>query len=86
MKLRTEDNTNISDTLDLVKAAVDKLPDNLREVFILSEFEELNYPAIAEITGDSQVNIRVKIHRARKMLKDIVLSLRNESKKMVENE
>jgi RNA polymerase sigma-70 factor (ECF subfamily) len=86
VKQRTEDNTNIADTVELVKAAVNKLPDNLREVFILSEFEELNYPAIAEITGDSQVNIRVKIHRARKMLKDIVISLRNETKNMVENE
>lgn len=78
--------SDLSDTIDLVRKAVSRLPENLKEVFILSEYEEMNYPAIAEITGDTQINVRVKIHRARKMLKEIVISMRQEMNIMVENE
>jgi RNA polymerase sigma-70 factor (ECF subfamily) len=81
-----EDTSNVGDTVELVRQAVSRLPENLKEVFILAEYEEMNYPAIAEMIGDTQVNVRVKIYRARKMLKDIVVSMRREMNNMVENE
>jgi RNA polymerase sigma-70 factor (ECF subfamily) len=77
------DISEVGDTIDLVRKAVSKLPENLKEAFILYEFEEMNYPAIAEITGDTQVNVRVKVHRARKMIKELVISMRNSVNNLV---
>ncbi|OGU58841.1 MAG: hypothetical protein A2X64_09535 [Ignavibacteria bacterium GWF2_33_9] len=78
-----KDKSDYEDTIELVRTAVNKLPEHLKEVFILYEYEELNYPAIAEITGDTQVNVRVKIHRARKMIKDLVVKMRRRMTNMV---
>lgn len=84
MTIYPEETSNVGDTVELVRLAVSKLPDNLREVFILSEYEELTYPTIADITGDTQVNVRVKIYRARKMIKELVISMRNNVNNLVE--
>jgi RNA polymerase sigma factor (sigma-70 family) len=47
-----------------------------REVLILSRFQELSYKEIAEILKTTEGNIKVKVHRAMKELKDIYLKIR----------
>lgn len=84
--IANEKNTDYEEEIDLVRKAVDKLPKSLKEVFILSQFEELSYSTIAEITNDTEINVRVKIHRARKALQGIIARMKNRRKIWQENE
>ena len=54
--------------------ALTKLSLDHREVLILSRFQELSYQEIAKILNTSEGNIKVKVHRAMKELKNIYLS------------
>jgi RNA polymerase sigma-70 factor (ECF subfamily) len=51
---------------------IDLLPEPLREVLILFESEELNNQQISEILNISVANVKVRLHRARKALKEIL--------------
>src|SRR5262249_34379650 len=50
-------------------SAIDSLPENLRLVIHLRVFEGLSYREIAEVTGLSTDAVSVRLHRARKALK-----------------
>jgi RNA polymerase sigma factor (sigma-70 family) len=51
--------------------AIDKLNEEQKELIELSRFQDLKYSEISEITGDSVANIKVKVHRAIKKLKEV---------------
>lgn len=51
---------------------IKKLPENLQEIIILRLVEELNYSEISQITGKTEGNIRVLIHRAVKQLRKLL--------------
>lgn len=51
---------------------VQKLPEPYREIVALRFFEGLNIKEIADVIEKSQGNVRVLIHRGRKMLKSIM--------------
>ncbi len=53
--------------------ALQLLSNEHREVLILSRFQELSYIEIAEILKTTEGNIKVKVHRAMKELKEIYL-------------
>lgn len=55
--------------------ALQLLSNEHREVLILSRFQELSYKEIAEILKTTEGNIKVKVHRAMKELKEIYLKL-----------
>ncbi len=59
-----EQNLFENENAELLQIALNKLPDEPRELLILSKFQELPYREIAEILGTSEGNIKVKIHRA----------------------
>lgn len=63
------DNTEL---LDLIKKVVVKLPTAYREIFIMREYDCLSYIEISEITGDTMTNVKVKIHRARAKVKELL--------------
>lgn len=48
---------------------VNRLPESLRSVIILSDVSEFNQKEIAEILGITVGNVKIKLHRARKKLK-----------------
>jgi RNA polymerase sigma-70 factor (ECF subfamily) len=48
------------------------LPVDMREVITLFYFKELSIKEIGEITGDTDTNIKVKLHRGRKLLKTLL--------------
>jgi len=50
---------------DLLKAAVDSLPEKQRTVFILNKYENLSPREIADILGVSSNSVEVRIHRAK---------------------
>jgi RNA polymerase sigma-70 factor (ECF subfamily) len=52
-----------------LRAAIDRLPDKLREPLVLREFEELSYEEIAEKTDTPLNTVRTRILRARRALR-----------------
>ena len=55
-----------------VRKAIESLPENLRLVIQLKEFTSLDYKAIGRILGISESNVKVRVHRARKKLEEIL--------------
>ena len=49
---------------------IHSLPPLYREAFVLRIIEERDYEEIAQLTGDSVGSLKVRVHRARGMLKD----------------
>lgn len=70
-----DSNENSNDLISLVKIAIEQLPEEYKEPFILREYEGLGYAEIAEITGETLSNIKVRIHRAKLKIKYIVTEL-----------
>ena len=60
---------------NLLKAAVDSLPDKLRTVFILNKHENLSPGEIADILDISINSVEVRIHRAKSKLQKKLASL-----------
>lgn len=53
-----------SETEELIRKAINKLPEKCREVFCLSRYEQLSYEEISDKLQLSQNTIRVQIFRA----------------------
>jgi RNA polymerase sigma-70 factor (ECF subfamily) len=53
-----------------VKLALADLPQEYREVLLMKHFEGWSFEQIAESTGDTVGTLKVRAHRARRMLKD----------------
>ncbi|MDR1231265.1 MAG: RNA polymerase sigma factor [Spirochaetaceae bacterium] len=62
-----------AETRTAVKAALDKVPINLRIVLILKEYGDLNYKEIGRILGISEGNVKVRVFRARERLADLLM-------------
>lgn len=55
--------------VQLLRKAMEKLPEKQRKLLEMRVFQEMDYDRISEITGLSQVNVRVSLTLARKNLK-----------------
>ncbi len=53
-----------------VREALADLPPEYREVVVMKHFENMSFEQIADATGDSIGTLKVRAHRARRMLKD----------------
>jgi RNA polymerase sigma-70 factor (ECF subfamily) len=53
----------------VLEAAVDKLPETYRSVFMLREVEELSTAETAECLDISEESVKVRLHRARSLLR-----------------
>ncbi len=58
-----------------VSAALDRLPHDYREAIVLYEYQGYAYKEIAEITGASLATVKIRIYRARKMLRSLLFGL-----------
>jgi len=65
--LKTEMNQCIADYIN-------RLPDNYRAIFLLREYEDRSIEETAEITSLSVDNVKIRLHRARKKLHQLLLS------------
>ncbi|MFA5570414.1 MAG: RNA polymerase sigma factor [Sphaerochaetaceae bacterium] len=61
-----------AETKALVREAVEKLPEKMKSVLILKEYADLNYREIATILRISESNVKVRVHRARKMMESML--------------
>jgi RNA polymerase sigma-70 factor (ECF subfamily) len=55
-----------------IDAALDRLSDDHRTVFLLKEVEGYDHGEIAELLGISTANSEVRLHRARRQLRDLL--------------
>ena len=62
----------------LLQCALQRLPDEKREILILSRFQDMKYEQIAEVMGCEVGAIKVRVHRAMKDLREIFLKLSTE--------
>ena len=73
-KLLSTNRVENSDVLlrNSIDSAIQQLPVKLREALILREYEEYSYKEIAEITGIELSLAKVRVHRARLILRKIL--------------
>jgi RNA polymerase sigma-70 factor (ECF subfamily) len=55
-----------------VRACVQQLPDNYREVLVLRDIEELSTQEVAEMLSMTQTAVKVRLHRARQALSTLL--------------
>ena len=48
------------------------MPEKLKSVLVLKEYADLNYRQIAGILRISESNVKVRVHRARKMMESLL--------------
>ncbi len=65
------------DSKNLVNFALGKMDAEAREILVLSKYQDLPYKEIANILEITEANVKVKVHRAIKQLKEIYLKLEN---------
>lgn len=75
-----ENYTPESETLNaelgsIITAAIDKIPAKYRVVFIMAEVEGMSQLAIGECLHISGSNVKVRLHRAKHLIKDEMLKL-----------
>jgi RNA polymerase sigma factor (sigma-70 family) len=62
---------------EILRDAVNKLPEIQRSVVLLRDYEGYSYEEIGEITGLNESQVKVYIYRARVFLKEYIGSLEN---------
>ena len=65
-----EERAAAHETVRLLERAVDALPDPYRSVYMLREIEALSTAETAEALGLTEEAVKVRLHRARGMLRD----------------
>lgn len=63
---------------EAVQMAVESLPSPYREVIVLHELQGFSYKEIADMMSTNEQTIRVRLHRARKMLRKLLEPYINE--------
>jgi len=64
----------------LLERAIDNLPEKYRIVYILKEIQGLPASHIAESLGITEDNVKVRFHRARNLLKDMLYKISSSTK------
>ena len=62
----------------LLRKALDNLPEEKRELLLLSRFQNLRYEEIARILGCEIGTVKVRVYRALKELREKFCDLRGE--------
>jgi RNA polymerase sigma-70 factor, ECF subfamily len=70
-----EDQVSRRELVSLLEAAIDRLPESYRVVYILRDVEDLEGNEVAECLGITPESVRVRLHRARSILRDGLYSL-----------
>ncbi len=72
MNIKYENRLESDEMLNLIKSSIEILPDELKEVFILKEYNGLTYNEISEVTGSKINTVRIRLYRAKKKLRNIL--------------
>ena len=63
------------ETVASVRAAIDRLPHDLKAALILHHYDRLSYREIGEITGCSERGVETRLYRARQHLRKMLAGL-----------
>ena len=63
-----EQQVSNNEMVAIVEAAIDRLPDDYRQVFVLRTVDALDTAETAEVLGMGEAAVRQRLHRAREML------------------
>jgi RNA polymerase sigma-70 factor (ECF subfamily) len=68
-----DDHNNDNDELlKLIKMAIDILPVEYKDIFILREYDGLTYTEIAEVTNTTLAAVKIKLFRAKQKVREIL--------------
>ena len=73
-----EERAAYGQNLALLQRALDLLPDDKREILILSRFQEMRYEDIAAVLECGVATVKVRVYRAMRALEQIYFSLEKE--------
>ncbi len=80
-----EQQASNSEIRRLLEEAVDSLPDNYRTVFMLRDIEEMSTTDAADVLEITEENVKVRLHRARALLRKSLYARAGMEKKEVFN-
>ena len=60
------------DVLRILQAAIDRLPDEFRQVFMLRGVEQLSIAETAELLDIKPATVKTRFHRARRLLQELL--------------
>jgi RNA polymerase sigma-70 factor (ECF subfamily) len=69
------DNQSVEEVMALLRGVVEELPIAFKEVYLLSEFEHMNLDQIKETLGISRTNAKIRLFRARKMVRERMIEV-----------
>jgi RNA polymerase sigma-70 factor (ECF subfamily) len=69
-----EDHASGRESAALLEAAIDRLPDGYRLVFMMREVQQLSVAETAECLELTEENVKVRLHRAKAMLREALYS------------
>ena len=64
--------TDENELINLVKTAIDLLPEEYRDMFILREYDGLSYTEISEVTGNPMTTVKIRLYRAKMKIREIL--------------
>ena len=80
-KEEIDDNRSVtqgqSDLKRVLERALTKLDEQSRALVLLKDYEGYSYEEIGQITGLNESQVKVYLHRARKVLKEYLISVEN---------
>jgi RNA polymerase sigma-70 factor (ECF subfamily) len=66
------DRAATGETRQLVRDAIDRLPESYRQVLLLRDIEEYDTAKVAQMLGCSIANVKTRLHRARQVLRTLL--------------
>jgi RNA polymerase sigma factor (sigma-70 family) len=78
-QMNPENSAINKETKKLIEAAIDELPEKYRTIYILKEIEGMDNAAIGDCLELDENNVKVRIHRAKNLMKDALLKLSSDS-------
>jgi len=69
------DERSVQEVITLLRKVVEELPLAMKEVYLLSEFERMNMDQICEALGISKANAKVRLFRARKIVRERMIDM-----------
>ncbi len=79
------DDNSAEQIIVLLREIVEKLPMTLKEVYLLSEFERMNIDQVCEALGISKPNAKVRLFRARKIVRQMMIDALGIDKSFADN-
>ena len=72
VEIEPENAASSHDMLRILQSAIDRLPEEFRQVFMLRGVEQLSIAETAELLDIKQATVKTRFHRARHMLQELL--------------